>query len=788
MVKLDLDHDYYADLELPGPVDVAEVKKQFRKLAFKYHPDRNPGEEEAAKEKFHIIQAAHEILTDPVQKAKVDAARQQRASARYPGASGVRGNPWQNMANDVNQKYGAPPRRPPMPARQPAPTAASAASTKHHWDWAQKAKSKSESMRAHMDAWDRARPQPKPAPSSSTRPAPPPREPQPPRTASQARKQEAAFGNRKAGYASGSPTDDEPPAKSQHYATGPPPAVPPRKSAPAPTPSFADPAPQFDHPFVETDRQRTPYAANVGEKTNVFENVNVNRAKSMRDGIRRTQDSAVDPPPTPPHRQRSASTGSEKPPFASPTAQPSFKFPSRASARYSPHAAEANSAPPGASFPETPRPASPASSTHATVNGHAASVPSSPKVFSVPMDDNVKAQSRFTRNSADNINTHFEADDGTGASGFQFGSGGADDSFVRAKQRARGQGSPLRNGFTAAPEPAGEAPRQPDAGVKKSDFHPEQWEDLGPEIFVPPQAAKPTVSPTRPLRPIKKPRPVRTATAGAAGATDDEASGDDRVRESPARSGANGSRRSSAMDIDTPPSEPTKAEWRPSSVGGSAGATPAVAVPTAEPRLGAGLKIPNLKPNTVGSEDMDGFTRPLFAEFRNVEPFAPPKPSGLDSFADLSTNLPFPSRPSAKLHLDPEKEMTPPRPPRQVVVPAPPQAPRPPQGLCVPSAVKATAPHPQWAPYAAAFEAYMTEWYAFNRKMTDHFAARQRQMENRGFGWVNMRGDHGVDEYLEALETDKFVRQKWIAACEAHDLHFREFMGVRQRVLGGLMN
>ena len=32
MVKLDYDRDYYADLELSGPVDAAEVKKQFKKL------------------------------------------------------------------------------------------------------------------------------------------------------------------------------------------------------------------------------------------------------------------------------------------------------------------------------------------------------------------------------------------------------------------------------------------------------------------------------------------------------------------------------------------------------------------------------------------------------------------------------------------------------------------------------------------------------------------------------------------------------------------------------------
>jgi hypothetical protein len=205
-----------------------------------------------------------------------------------------------------------------------------------------------------------------------------------------------------------------------------------------------------------------------------------------------------------------------------------------------------------------------------------------------------------------------------------------------------------------------------------------------------------------------------------------------------------------------------------------------------DPSLGAGLKMPNLKPNNVGSEDTDDLRRPIFAEFNNVEPFAPPKATGLDSFADLSTNLPFPSRPSTKLHLDPDKETTPPR-PHKVAVPTPPQAPRPPPGLCVPGS-KAGVPPPQWAPYAAAFEQYMKEWYVFNRKMTDHFAARQRLMENRGFSWVNARGDQGVDDYNEALETDKYVRQRWVAACDAHESHFKEFCRVRQMVLGGLMN
>ncbi|AEO60549.1 hypothetical protein MYCTH_2309825 [Thermothelomyces thermophilus ATCC 42464] len=810
MVKLDYNRDYYADLELPGPVDIAEVKKQFKKLALKWHPDRNPGKEEEAKEKFLVIQAAHEILTDPNTKSKFDAHRQRTPK---PGASGVRGNPWQYTAQEVNQKFGVPPRRPPMPTRPPAPTAA--ASTKH-WDWAHKAKSKTDNLRANMEAWERARPQSKPsqpsasASASSARPPkPPPREPPIPRTASQARRQEAAFGSRKSGYAPASPAGDEPPVKNRHYNSGTD-AAEASKSTPASTDD--DPLSSlFSETFLD-NRQRTPYAANVGERTNPFEPLNINRAKSMRDGPRRFQEGAADTPPTPPPRQRSASTGSENikrstdeiPRPSEQSATNGFQYHSRASARYSPRGADTNSAPPTATFsgPNSST-SSVNSSTNATVNGDASDQSKQgTKFFSVPTDgkDTAAHQARFTRNSADNINTRFVAEEKESFN-FQFSAGTAgsvDDSFLRAKQRARGGGhhSPLRNEFTPSAEPGSGAEKsnaekssgaqQAEPAKKQGDFVPEQWKEaFGPHIFVPPQPGKASTSPTRPIRPIKKPRPVRM-TAGTAGMVDDEeTSGEDKSKASTPASGINGSRSPNAMDIDTPPPEPagpqagaprninvepTKPEWRPGN-----GAT-------AEPKLGAGLKAPNLNPTSAGSEDAEDFVRPLFSEFRNVEPFAPPKPSGLGSFADLSSNLPFPSRPSAKIPLASHGNQQEKPTAKQLDVPSPPTAPRPPASLCIPGA-KVSAP--AWMNYVREFEAYMTSWSEFNRRVTDHFAARQRQNEGNGLGWLNTRGGAGVENYLRALEVDKIVRQKWMAACEAHELHFREYLGVRERVLGG---
>ena len=67
--------DYYADLGLTPSAETEEIKRQFRKLALKYHPDRNPGKELEFISKFQAIQAANEILSDPQQRLKYDTDR-----------------------------------------------------------------------------------------------------------------------------------------------------------------------------------------------------------------------------------------------------------------------------------------------------------------------------------------------------------------------------------------------------------------------------------------------------------------------------------------------------------------------------------------------------------------------------------------------------------------------------------------------------------------------------------------------------------------------------------------
>lgn len=62
--------DLYAVLEISGDCDQEEIKKAYRKLAIRWHPDKNLHNKEEATEKFKQIAEAYEILSDP-EKRKV---------------------------------------------------------------------------------------------------------------------------------------------------------------------------------------------------------------------------------------------------------------------------------------------------------------------------------------------------------------------------------------------------------------------------------------------------------------------------------------------------------------------------------------------------------------------------------------------------------------------------------------------------------------------------------------------------------------------------------------------
>lgn len=63
--------DYYNALSLTKTADDAAIKKAYRKLSLKYHPDKNPGDQ-VAYEKFKQIAEAYDVLSDPRKRAVYD--------------------------------------------------------------------------------------------------------------------------------------------------------------------------------------------------------------------------------------------------------------------------------------------------------------------------------------------------------------------------------------------------------------------------------------------------------------------------------------------------------------------------------------------------------------------------------------------------------------------------------------------------------------------------------------------------------------------------------------------
>ena len=63
--------DYYEIVGVPRDASDADIKKAFRQLALKHHPDRNPGDAHA-EARFKVINEAYAVLSDGDRRAQYD--------------------------------------------------------------------------------------------------------------------------------------------------------------------------------------------------------------------------------------------------------------------------------------------------------------------------------------------------------------------------------------------------------------------------------------------------------------------------------------------------------------------------------------------------------------------------------------------------------------------------------------------------------------------------------------------------------------------------------------------
>jgi molecular chaperone DnaJ len=98
-----VDIDYYEILEISREATFEEIKKAYRRLALKYHPDRNPGDKEA-EERFKLINEAYQVLSDEEKRALYD--RYGKSGLENQGFSGFSHSSFEDIMDFFEQVFG----------------------------------------------------------------------------------------------------------------------------------------------------------------------------------------------------------------------------------------------------------------------------------------------------------------------------------------------------------------------------------------------------------------------------------------------------------------------------------------------------------------------------------------------------------------------------------------------------------------------------------------------------------------------------------------------------------
>jgi len=98
--------DYYKILGVERAASADEIKKAYRKLAMKYHPDRNQGNKQS-EDRFKEINEAYEVLSDPQKRGRYDQLGESYSSWQRGGAQGgFNWNEWINQAQQAGSRGG----------------------------------------------------------------------------------------------------------------------------------------------------------------------------------------------------------------------------------------------------------------------------------------------------------------------------------------------------------------------------------------------------------------------------------------------------------------------------------------------------------------------------------------------------------------------------------------------------------------------------------------------------------------------------------------------------------
>jgi len=99
--------DFYEVLGVAKSVDEKELKKAYRKIAMKYHPDRNP-DDKAAEEKFKEAAEAYEVLSDADKRARYDRFGHDGVNAQYGSRGGASMEDIFSQFGDIFGSQGSP--------------------------------------------------------------------------------------------------------------------------------------------------------------------------------------------------------------------------------------------------------------------------------------------------------------------------------------------------------------------------------------------------------------------------------------------------------------------------------------------------------------------------------------------------------------------------------------------------------------------------------------------------------------------------------------------------------